>query len=329
MIFWPGFLSLALVFAKQTLAFEHHCLLPRLRPLHTRSSSKPAFSALSTQQYALTRKTCQKIPCLAAQQALVDPPVEDAAEATKREGANVETEIIPTNLMDALRVFFLDVYNGPRVIVVILTGMVAQRSVWSPQPLTGADVVVAVSAIVFWWFQEHFLHKHLLHSSADWLGKEIHEGHHAKPYYHISIDPGKTRQSLPESSVDSFTLDRSFFHSIHLIVMAFLSAGLMLGWLGTVHIFLRCILPLPLALSATVGYAAAGLWYEYLHFIVHTRVKFRPNSYWQAMKVHHTRHHLVDKNNWLGFSVPAVDSLFGTNPTIATIRQLRRDKTNR
>jgi hypothetical protein len=28
------------------------------------------------------------------------------------------------------------------------------------------------------------------------------------------------------------------------------------------------------------------------------------------------RHHMVDSKYWLGFSVPAVDDFFGTNPTL-------------
>ena len=98
----------------------------------------------------------------------------------------------------------------------------------------------------------------------------------------------------------------------------------MLGWLLTAHLLFRWMLPLPLALSATLGYAGAGLFYEWSHFIVHTRVRFS-SAYWKNMKDHHIRHHLVDSNYWLGFSVPAIDSLFGTNPNVQEIkRQLKR-----
>mmetsp|Transcript_27161 Transcript_27161/g.56910 ORF Transcript_27161/g.56910 Transcript_27161/m.56910 type:complete len:306 (-) Transcript_27161:530-1447(-) len=206
-------------------------------------------------------------------------------------------EIVPKTLPQAFRIFFLDVYNGPRLIVAILLALVAMRLhlvVEQPhlQALSSMDAAAAGLSVVFWWFQEHVLHKHLLHSPFDWYGKAIHEGHHDKPYFHISIDP----------------------------------AGLMFAWLGAVHVFLRLCLPLPLALSATLGYATAGLWYEYLHFIVHTKVRFRRNSYWETMKTHHARHHLVDKANWLGFSIPAIDSLFGTNPPIETVTLLKKNK---
>jgi hypothetical protein len=71
------------------------------------------------------------------------------------------------------------------------------------------DVAAFSTAVVFWWVQEHVLHLHALHSKFDWMGKEIHEGHHANPYFHISIDP----------------------------------AGLMMSWLFTVHLIFCVILP--------------------------------------------------------------------------------------
>jgi hypothetical protein len=143
-----------------------------------------------------------------------------------------------------------------------------------------------MSMVIFWWFQEHEMHLHLLHSKFDWMGKRIHEEHHEKPYFHISIDP----------------------------------AGLMIGWLAAVHILFRCILPLPLAVSATLGYGLSGLWYEWAHYIVHTKVRPR-HAFWKQMRNHHIHHHLVDDRYWLGFSVPAIDNLFGTNPTIQQVKK--------
>jgi hypothetical protein len=152
------------------------------------------------------------------------------------------------------------------------------------------DVSAFSTAVVFWWVQEHVLHLHALHSKFDWMGKEIHEGHHANPYFHISIDP----------------------------------AGLMMSWLLTVHLIFCAILPLPIALSATAGYATAGLFYEWAHFIVHTKVRFRKQSYWSRMKDHHIRHHLVDDRYWLGFSVPMIDDFFRTNPNVQEVKRARK-----
>lgn len=205
-------------------------------------------------------------------------------------------EASPTTLSQAFSVFFLDKYNGPRLAALSVAALTAWRfylattSASASMALGVTDVAAFSVAVVFWWFQEHVLHLHALHSKFDWMGKEIHAGHHAKPYHHISIDP----------------------------------AGLMMPWLLATHFIFCAILPFPVALSATAGYATAGLFYEWAHFIVHTKVRFRKQSYWSRMKDHHIRHHLVDDRYWLGFSVPAVDDLFGTNPNVQDVKRQRK-----
>jgi hypothetical protein len=202
----------------------------------------------------------------------------------------------PKTLTQAFYVFFLDKYHGPRLAALSVAALTAWRcylaatSASASVALGVTDVAAFSAAVVFWWLQEHILHLHALHSKFDWMGKEIHEGHHAKPYHHISIDP----------------------------------AGLIMAWLLTTHLIFCAILPLPMALSATAGYATAGLFYEWAHFIVHTKVRFMKQTYWSRMKDHHIRHHLVDDRYWLGFSVPAVDYLFRTNPNVQEVQREQR-----
>ena len=161
------------------------------------------------------------------------------------------------------------------------------------EPFTPMDGFAFVGSIVFWLWQEHVLHSKVLHSKSDWYGKAIHQGHHNKDYFHISIDP----------------------------------APLMLGWLGVAHLVFRSFLPLPIACSATLGYAGAGLFYEWAHFIVHTKV--RPKSkFMKRMRDNHIRHHCVDDRFWFAFSAPFVDDIFDTNPDIRTVRARNRQQSN-
>lgn len=153
-------------------------------------------------------------------------------------------EASPKTIQEAAQVFLFGMYSGPRVVLSILFGTILYRSSLSVSLL---DPILFAAAVVFWWFQEHALHKHLLHSKFDWYGKQIHEKHHEKNYFHVSLDP----------------------------------APLMVGWLLTAHALFRCILPLELAYTCTIGYAMAGLFYEWSHFIVHTKVRFTKGSYWQ------------------------------------------------
>jgi Fatty acid hydroxylase superfamily len=198
------------------------------------------------------------------------------------------TQIVPTTMFGAIASFFASKdIHGPRLVLVLLVGFLMQRLQigWTSAVTPWDDIGVAMCALVFWWFQEHVMHKYLLHSEYDWMGKRIHQEHHEKPYHHVSIDP----------------------------------APLMIAWFTIVHVLLRLALPLHLALTATMAYGIAGLFYEWTHFIVHTRVRFSHGSYWEHVKNHHARHHLVNNSYWFAFSLTAIDDIFGTNPSVSAV----------
>jgi hypothetical protein len=202
-----------------------------------------------------------------------------------RQKVATNEEHVPTTMSVAIHRFFLGPDHGP----VCVLGMLALLSAWRLAfPVTLLDSVAFAGMAVFWWIQEYVFHGKLLHSCKEWMGKEIHAAHHAKPYFHISIDP----------------------------------AYLMVGWLVGAHMLLRLALPLPFALSATLGYVSAGLFYEWAHYIVHTRVK-PPNAFWKRVRDNHIKHHLVDDRYWLSFTIPFVDDLFGTNPQVEDVKRER------
>lgn len=220
---------------------------------------------------------------------LLDIRTEKVQEASREDDSTVAVEKVPTKMSEAVRVFFFSGDLGPLYVGVLLLVFTLWRL--DLQSFRLLDGVVFGAAVVFWWFQEHILHQRFLHSKLDWMGKDIHQGHHDKPYYHISIEP----------------------------------AGLLLGWMLTVHVILRClVLPssLPLALSATLGYSLAGLFYEWAHYIVHTKVRLK-SPFWKTVKDNHIRHHLVNHDYWFGFSLPLIDDLFQTNPSVADARRKR------
>lgn len=194
-------------------------------------------------------------------------------------------EQVPKTMKEALHRFFLGPDYGPILTVLVIFSLVFLRvsSGIVPQKIGFHDVTAFTFSILFWSVQEHFMHQKLLHSNFDWMGKEIHEGHHERDYFHVSIDP----------------------------------AWLILGWLGAVFVMVCVVspIPFPIGLSFTIGYAMAGLFYEWCHYFVHTRVKVK-NSYFKKVRQHHIKHHLVNDSYWFGFSVPAIDDFFGTNPPI-------------
>jgi len=222
-----------------------------------------------------------------------DVPSSGTATIAKNNNDNEQLEAVPTTMRDAVRRFFFGKDIGPILVVGSIASFLQTRFALAAAPLSMADLAVFATSIVFWWVQEHILHQKALHSNVDWMGKRIHEAHHAKNYFHVSID----------------------------------SAELIMGWLLTVHLFLRAVLPLHLALSATIGYAMAGLFYEWAHYIVHTKVKRKRGSFWAKMRDNHMRHHRINEKYWLAFSIPALDDLFGTNPDVKEARAELKSET--
>ena len=214
----------------------------------------------------------------------VDAPSSGTAAIGKNNN-DEQLEAVPTNMRDAVRRFFFGKDIGPILVVGTISSFMQTRFALAT-PLSVADLAVLATSIVFWWVQEHVLHQKALHSNVDWVGKRIHEAHHANNYHHVSID----------------------------------SAELIIGWLLAVHLFLRAVLPFHLALSATIGYAMAGLFYEWAHYIVHTKVKRKRGSFWAKMRDNHMRHHRINEQYWLAFSIPFLDDLFGTNPDVKEAR---------
>ena len=218
---------------------------------------------------------------------------------TTREVAE-EAESVPSTWSHALQRFFIQ-EPGPPLVLLSISGFVYNR-IQSSIPFSISELSIFASSIIIWWIQEYVFHRILLHSAFQWIGKSIHQKHHGKKYFHISIDP-------PE---------------------------LLLGWLFTAHFVLKSILPWNFCLSATIGYALAGLVYEWSHYIVHTKV--RPPSaiassgtlslsetlarLFSQMRDNHMRHHLVDDRYWYAFSVPAMDDLFDTNPNVKEVRKM-------
>jgi len=241
-------------------------------------SSTRSWSRIRSLSYSpVTKYSIHPFDRKVAVQSLVKERSVDLSVSTKEE------EEVPSTMTEAINRFFFGPDRGPMMIAMIISTMASWRM--RIGPLTTMDMVAFGGTVVFWWFQEHFLHDKLLHSDQNWMGKEIHKTHHDRPYYHISIDP----------------------------------APLMLGWLTVACLCLFVLLPDPLSISASIGYASAGIFYEWTHYIVHTRVK-PPNAFWKRVKDHHRRHHCVNQNYWFGFSVPAIDTFFGTNPSVSESR---------
>jgi len=137
-------------------------------------------------------------------------------EDTKAIGEKKD-EVIPSTWPHALHRFFLGEI-GPPLVVLSILGFIYTRC-RLPIPVSLSECTVFLSMIVFWSLQEYGLHRVVLHSKFNHIGKEIHQGHHDKNYFHISIDP----------------------------------PTLLLGWLLVAHLVIKSIFPWHICLSVQSG----------------------------------------------------------------------------
>ena len=148
---------------------------------------------------------------------------------------------------------------------------------------TGADAIAGVATSIFWSLQEWAIHERLLHSKTPWFGRDIHRWHHELPYYHCSLD--------------GIGIATAWFSVVALLLVSF-------GVLTS---------SLPECLTSLAVYTSCGLVYEAAHYLAHTRVPL-PRML-NSIRQHHMRHHTLSERHWFAFTIPAVDTIFGTNPS--------------
>lgn len=186
---------------------------------------------------------------------------------------------VPKTGREAITTFFS--HPTARFICCALGAAVAARFAMG-MPLTLADGAAGAATGAFWMVQEWLIHDRLLHSDGEWFGERVHRWHHELPYYHVSLD------------------------GVGLAAVWFLSVATLLVGIGALT---SSLAP---CLTALAVYTLCGGIYEFAHYIAHTRVPLPAPL--RKIRSHHTHHHTLSSDYWLAFTVPAVDSLFGTNP---------------
>jgi len=185
---------------------------------------------------------------------------------------------LPSSIPEAMKRFFFHKEKGPMLFTMTITFLIGHR-VHLDAPFTHRDLAAIMTSIFIGWIQEYLIHHYLLHSTWKWVGQEQHQQHHDHPYLQICIDPPQ------------------------LILLGLLAANLIF----------RLTLSPPMAQSATIGYALAGLWYEWMHYVHVVHIKVKPKSkIMKRLRNNHIRHHLIDDGCWFGFSHDLLDMLVGT-----------------
>lgn len=208
-----------------------------------------------------------------------------AAEATAGgKGEPLAATDSPASAREALPVFLR--HGSPRFLLALFLGSLALRPFLGPLTLWDAGVAVA---IVLWWpVQEWALHAGLLHigpfhvrgRTLDLAVAKRHAAHHKKPWRPDLVFLPMWVHSLAPAVVAVFWI-------------VFPTAGL--------------------AGTAMAAFAGMALQYEWVHFLVHTRVWPRAR-FLQRLWRNHRLHHFKNESYWFGFTSVAVDRALGTDP---------------
>jgi hypothetical protein len=203
----------------------------------------------------------------------------------------------PASLREAASVFLG--HGSPRVLLCALGFALGARAAvggWSLWDLAPPVVILAL-----WPLQEWAIHVAILHYrprragpwTLDFQVPREHRRHHAAPY------------DIPLV----FIPPRSFLYTLPLLAA--------LCWLLAPS--------LPLALTSLASYLLLALHYEWIHFLIHTRVWPRSAVY-QRLWRNHRLHHFKNERYWYGVTRLRGDWLFGTrgNPrSVATSETAR------
>lgn len=191
----------------------------------------------------------------------------------------------PRSLREALPVFLG--FGSPRLLLALLGVSLAVR-LWLGG-FSAWDLVPVAGLVLVWPLEEWLIHVFILHAKARHVfGRSVdlelprkHREHHRDPWKLELL----------------FIPMRSFLYSLPLLVLLWYavtpSAGL--AWTGI------------------AAHLALALHYEWVHFLVHTRVVPR-TRYYQRLWKNHRRHHFKNEHYWFGVTMLSGDRWLRTGP---------------
>jgi len=191
----------------------------------------------------------------------------------------------PRTLAAALPVFLR--HGSPRVLIAALAVAVPARLALGEWSL--GDLVALAALVLYWPIQEWLIHVFILHfeprqvfgRTLDFRVPRKHRAHHRQPW-NLDI---------------LFIPMQSFLYALPALI------GLWLLLAPT----------LPIALTGIAAHLALALHYEWVHYLVHTRVVPRTALY-QRLWRNHRLHHFKNEHYWFGVTMLSGDRLLRTAP---------------
>lgn len=180
----------------------------------------------------------------------------------------------------------------------IRTMLRAAGGAWALRALLGPpgprDVLAAAGALAWWPLQEWLAHKHLLHLPPITIGGRTFDPLFARKHREHHADPDDVDTTLlPPEVIDA---------AIPAAAVAWI---VLLG-------------PSRAAVTGFATYSTMALVYEWTHLLVHTSVRPR-SAFYARVRRNHRLHHYRNERYWLGFTLPHLDALLGTDPPPASV----------
>lgn len=196
----------------------------------------------------------------------------------------------PDSVRSAIPIFLA--HGSPRILLVVTTAALLTRITVGSFGI--ADLLPIVGLVVVWPIQEWMIHVFLLHFKPIPLGRftidfptpRDHRLHHRDPWnYKILFIPLHT-----------------YFYSLPLLVLL---------WLSISPSF-------PIAMTGICVHLALTLHYEWIHFLIHTRVQPK-TRYYQNLWRGHRLHHFKSEHYWFGVTRTEADWLLQTAPGVKEV----------
>lgn len=199
-------------------------------------------------------------------------------------------------------------HTSPILLMLIMASFIVTR-VYLGGALDLLELSMMVGLILYWPFQEWWMHRFLLHlPPISWRGRSyemdfarIHRLHHADPKDLVLA-------FLPAPAIIVALIA---FTSVFYLVSG--SMAYTCTWMATA--------------------TASSILYEWVHFLTHT--DYKPNGqYYRRIWKLHRWHHYKNEHYWFSFTVPWVDQWLGTGPQpkdvphSPTARQINPTQTN-
>lgn len=201
-------------------------------------------------------------------------------------------------LWGAFKLFFQ--FATPRTIAVKI-GITAMIRFWVGGWNT-TDFLIVGAILIYWPMQEWFFHMNLLHAKPRRL-------------FGVTIDLGPSRAHRFHHR-NPAVLETTFVPLKAILVLIPVNVvfwcALMSTWAN--------------ALTGICFFSIAALLYEWVHYLTHTNYKPK-TKYVQRIFRNHRLHHFKHEAYWHAFTVPFVDTVFGTNPDPASVEKSKTVRT--